>query len=88
MACQKNEHTTMICGGSEEFSCPPGMFCSLGERCGGLDKYGECQYIPDTCPAEAEEVCGCNDKTYTNACLANAATISVAYQGPCLAKNK
>lgn len=87
VAC-KREKTTILCGGGEEFSCPTGMFCDLGKRCGGIDKYGECHYIPDSCPAEDQAVCGCNDQTYTNACYANAAAISVAYQGSCIVKNK
>ncbi len=85
-ACKQQAKTAIICGGGEGFTCPIGMFCNLGERCGGIDKYGECKYIPDDCPADEQVVCGCDDKVYTNACYANAAAVSVAYQGTCITK--
>lgn len=85
-SCKRSAGVANVCGGGEDFSCPSGTYCDLGERCGGIDKYGECKYIPDKCPPDNEPVCGCNDVTYTNGCLANAAGMTIAYQGPCIAK--
>ena len=36
-----------------------------------------------TCPDVVEPVCGCDDETYDNACLAAAEGVNVAFEGEC-----
>lgn len=85
--CRSGSGRTIIeCGGGAKFRCPEGYFCSLGPRCGGIDRKGQCAYQPTECPSDKEVVCGCDDQEYDNECLANGAGVSVAYPGPCLKK--
>lgn len=73
------------CGGASSFPCPPGMFCDLGKRCGGVDRVGHCSYQPtEECGAEEDPVCGCDGVEYSNECLANSGGVSVDYEGPCM----
>ena len=72
------------CGGGVNFTCPAGAYCELGEKCGGIDRKGHCARIPEICTMDYNPVCGCDDKTYSNACMANAAATSVNYPGPCI----
>ncbi len=44
---------------------------------------GTCAPVPEACTLQLDEVCGCNDKTYGNACAAAQAGVSVAMKGPC-----
>ena len=44
---------------------------------------GTCAPIPEACTLQLDEVCGCDDKTYGNACAAAQAGVSVAMKGPC-----
>lgn len=71
------------CGGAANYICPPGMFCSLIENCGGIDKDGICQPIPEDCPHDVTPVCGCDGVTYDNSCWAALKQRSIKYQGNC-----
>lgn len=83
--CQKSGGPVIIeCGGPAQFGCPVGMFCDLGNACGGFDAIGQCRVIPRNCPNEDEPVCGCNDKTYASPCYAHATGTSIAYGGTCI----
>lgn len=61
--------------------CDEGEFCDAAE-CGALDLFF-CSPIPEDCPTVDDPVCGCDGRTYGNACLANAAEVAVASRGPC-----
>jgi hypothetical protein len=73
------------CGGLAGFACAGGLYCSfpLEATCGAADQTGACQVIPETCTEEHQPVCGCNDKTYANACHAARDGVSVGKQGEC-----
>lgn len=44
---------------------------------------GTCQPIPEMCTMEHAPVCGCDDKTYSSACVASRSSVSVAKTGAC-----
>lgn len=59
--------------------CPPELFCTTA-ICGAR---GVCAPRPRVCDRITDPVCGCNRRTYTNACEANADGQSVASRGEC-----
>lgn len=73
------------CGGLLGLECPEGQYCNYPEDaiCGAADATGICAEIPDVCTDEFAPVCGCDDRTYGNACEAAAAGVSVAREGAC-----
>ncbi len=85
LSCKKPSHVVIECGGGAQFACPSHSFCNLSqEDCGGIDHKGVCKKIPHDCSIEDKPVCGCNHKTYTNKCIANASKVSIAHQGKCI----
>jgi hypothetical protein len=76
-----------ICGGIAGFGCEPGLYCSfpLEAACGAADQTGTCTRVPEMCTEEFAPVCGCNDKTYPNACYAAREGISAGKKGECSA---
>jgi hypothetical protein len=73
------------CGGLAGLDCPDGEYCNFPEsaQCGAADQTGTCAAIPTVCPALYGPVCGCDDTTYDNPCMAAAASVSVARGGAC-----
>jgi hypothetical protein len=74
-----------LCGGIAGFSCTPGLYCAFAPEatCGAADMTGTCTAIPAVCTEEFAPVCGCDDKTYPNACHAARASVSVVKKGEC-----
>jgi hypothetical protein len=74
-----------MCGGIAGVRCPEKQYCAYAPeaRCGAADMSGTCTPIPELCTQQLDEVCGCNDKTYGNACAAAQAGVSVAMKGAC-----
>lgn len=74
-----------VCGGIAGIECKANEYCSypVGAACGVGDQFGVCRVRPQVCTRIYLPVCGCDSKTYSNACVANAAGVDVYYAGPC-----
>ncbi|HKP60340.1 MAG TPA: Kazal-type serine protease inhibitor domain-containing protein [Polyangiales bacterium] len=77
--------TGKTCGGLIGASCPTDQYCNFPEtaQCGAADQTGTCSSKPSVCTADYTPVCGCDDRTYGNACAAASAGVSVAKKGEC-----
>ncbi len=60
--------------------CPRTEFCEV-DNC--TDEWGFCQLRPEFCPDVWDPVCGCDGRTYSNACYAARSGVSVDYEGEC-----
>lgn len=65
--------------------CDAGLFCQHqpGALCGAADAPGECVLIPEVCADVYDPVCGCDGRTYGNACEAAANLAGILERGPC-----
>ncbi len=80
--CKPAQHE----GCKSDKDCGDGEFCEFPEgQCGGT---GKCTKRNETCIELYSPVCGCDNKTYGNACFAEAAGQSIAYKGKCKAPEK
>jgi hypothetical protein len=73
----------VACGGSAGDTCTTGQFCKRDVGLCSQDDQGVCVKVPTTCTGTSSPVCGCNGTTYDNACLADAAGVSVQHPGAC-----
>ena len=66
-------------------ACRVGAYCKRAYgACTEVPKgEGVCTPIPDLCGDQGKPVCGCNGKTYENACMAEIDEANVAHEGSC-----
>lgn len=66
-------------------TCGATEYCdyALGDLCGAADAPGICRPRPEACTTQYEPVCGCNGKTYGNACVAASYGTGVSHYGAC-----
>jgi len=72
------------CGGEEGDTCDEGQFCKIAAGECSEDAEGTCTKKPTKCPDHMAPVCGCDQVTYDNLCLAAAAGVNVAAKGACV----
>jgi hypothetical protein len=74
-----------LCGGLMGAGCNAGEYCNYKPEdiCGAADAMGTCTAKPGACTKEFDPACGCDDKTYSNACMAGLAGVSVVRKGAC-----
>ena len=90
VCCLSDSPSGRTCGGIAALECGDGEFCNYEESAGGQgcdgtvsDAGGVCQSIPAACTRDYRPVCGCDKRTYGNACEAHSNGMSILHEGAC-----
>jgi hypothetical protein len=98
--CDGSACCTADCRHASDPSCPGDHACTADTDCTGdsaggafcarpaghCDGPGVCRSTAVVCTANVDPVCGCDGKTYPNACEAGAHGVNVAFPGACDAR--
>ena len=73
------------CGARAGNTCAADEYCAYepSGMCGWADATSVCKKKPEMCTKEYDPVCGCDEKVYSNACMAAAAGTGVLKKGDC-----
>jgi hypothetical protein len=73
------------CAGFADKKCPDGQYCAFSpaSMCGESDGTGTCRDIPQACDQLFKPVCGCDQTSYDNECLAAMHAVGVLHEGAC-----
>lgn len=83
--CSPDRQPGELCGGIAGLACAEALYCGYKPEasCGAGDQGGSCSVKPTMCQQIWRPVCGCDGRTYSNACLASSAGVSIKSEGEC-----
>jgi hypothetical protein len=84
--CMPTPQPGKACGARAGDTCSQDEYCAYADAtdlCGAADAEASCRPRPKECLPINAAVCGCDRRTYDNACYANAAGVGVMYPSQC-----
>lgn len=75
--------TSTPAGCASSAECAPNEYCHRDLGCPAPSARGQCRPRPQGCARDCPGVCGCDGKTYCNACNAQSVGVNVKSEGAC-----